>query len=46
MERITSHDTKKDFWDTVIVFVSKDNNLTKADVKFLEAKSIERAKKS
>lgn len=46
MDRITSHDTKKDFWDTVIVFISKDNNLTKADVKFLEAKSIERAKKS
>ena len=46
MERITSHDTKKDFWNTVIVFISKDNNLTKADVKFLEAKSIERAKKS
>lgn len=46
IHRLASHDTGKDFWDTVIVFVSKDNNLTKADVKFLEAKAIERAKKS
>jgi hypothetical protein len=30
----------------VIAFVSKDNNLTKADVKYLEAKAIEKAKKS
>ncbi|NUJ98005.1 GIY-YIG nuclease family protein [Candidatus Gracilibacteria bacterium] len=46
INRIGNHDTNKDFWDLVIAFVSKDNNLTKADVKYLEAKAIEKAKKS
>ncbi len=45
INRIWNHDTNKDFWDVVIGFISKDNNLTKADVKYLEAKAIERAKK-
>lgn len=45
INRIWNHDTNKDFWDTVIAFISKDNNLTKADVKYLEAKAIEKAKK-
>lgn len=40
--RLSSHDTNKDFWDTVVAFVSKDNNLTKADVKFLEANAIKK----
>lgn len=44
INRLATHDTNKNFWDTVIVFISKDNNLTKADVKFLEAKAIEKAK--
>lgn len=46
INRLWNHDTNKDFWDIVIAFVSKDNNLTKADVKFLEAKAIEKAKKT
>ncbi len=46
INRIWNHDTNKDFWDIVIAFVSKDNNITKADVKYLEAKAIEKAKKS
>lgn len=46
ISRLATHDTGKDFWDTVIVCISKDNNLTKADVKFLEARAIERAKKT
>lgn len=46
ISRIWTHDTNKPFWDTVIAFVSKDNNLTKADVKYLEAKCIEKAKKA
>lgn len=46
INRIWNHDTNKNFWDLVIAFVSKDNNLTKADVKYLEAKAIEKAKKS
>lgn len=45
INRISNHDTNKDFWDIVIAFFSKDNNLTKADVKYLEAKSIEKARK-
>ncbi len=35
-ERIRSHHKTKDFWDTVICFFSKDENLNKAHVKFLE----------
>lgn len=35
--RLASHDAKKDFWTYVIVFVSKDENLTKAHVRWLEA---------
>lgn len=35
--RITSHDDKKDFWTFVVLFVSKDENLTKAHVRWLEA---------
>ena len=46
INRLSNHDTNKDFWSVVIAFISKDNNLTKADVKYLEAKSLERAKKS
>lgn len=39
-ERIVQHvgDPKKDFWDEVVFFTSKDENLTKAHVKFLESK--------
>lgn len=44
INRIWSHDVNKNFWDIVIAFVSKDNNLTKADVKYLEAKAIKKAK--
>ena len=44
MNRLINHDTNKDFWDIVVAFVAKDKNeLTKADVKFLESKSLERA---
>ena len=45
ISRLANHDSNKNFWDTVIAFVSKDNNLTKADVKFLEASAINQAKK-
>ncbi|MFH1325841.1 MAG: GIY-YIG nuclease family protein, partial [Candidatus Falkowbacteria bacterium] len=39
--RLITHDSSKDFWFTAIAFVSKDNNLTKAHVKYLESKCIE-----
>lgn len=45
ISRLANHDSNKDFWDIVIAFVSKDNNLTKADVKFLEASAINQSKK-
>lgn len=51
LKRIVEHDkdADKDFWDRAVVFVSKDQNLTKAHVRHLEARLIElaaRAKRS
>ena len=37
MQRLTDHDRKKDFWNEVVMFTSKDENLTKAHVKYLES---------
>ena len=44
--RIATHnrDPDKDFWDEVVLLVSKDDNLTKAHVRFVEAKLIALAK--
>lgn len=42
-KRLTEH-TKKDFWNTVTLFVSKDDNLTKAHIQYLEGAMIEKAK--
>lgn len=36
-QRLTSHDRNKEFWNEVIIFTSKDENLTKAHIKFLES---------
>lgn len=41
--RLEQHASKKDFWTTVIFFTSKDENLNKAHVQFLEARLIELA---
>lgn len=38
--RLSTHDSNKDFWQTAVAFVSKDNNLTKAHVKYLESRAI------
>ncbi len=35
--RLSTHDSTKDFWQTAVAFVSKDDNLTKAHVKYLES---------
>lgn len=40
--RLKGHATK-DFWNSVTVFVSKDENLTKAHIRYLEGVLIERA---
>ncbi len=44
-DRVKSHENKKVFWNTTLVFIAKDNSLTKADVQFIEAKAIKKAKK-
>lgn len=44
-DRVKSHENKKDFWNTALVFIAKDNSLTRADVQFIEAKAIKKAKK-
>jgi hypothetical protein len=36
MKRLNQHLTQKDFWNESIVFLSKDNNLNKAHIKYLE----------
>lgn len=45
-ERLKSHATNKDFWNEVLVFASKDENLTKSHVKYLESRLIEIAKQA
>jgi len=46
LQRLASHDRNKDFWNEVIIFTSKDENLTKAHVKFLESTLVAIALKS
>ena len=36
-QRLTDHDRKKEFWQEVVVFTSKDENLTKSHIKYLES---------
>lgn len=45
-ERLTNHDRKKEFWNEVVIFSSKDENLTKAHVKFLESTLVAIAKQA
>ncbi|MGK0385171.1 MAG: hypothetical protein ACJAVL_001927 [Bacteroidia bacterium] len=40
-DRLKTHDVKKEFWTEVILFTSKDENLTKSHVKYLESRLIE-----
>lgn len=42
LSRLASHsaDEAKDFWDEAVVFVSKDDNLTKAHARYLESRLI------
>lgn len=41
--RIEQHYAKKDFWTSLILFTSKDENLNKAHVQFLESRLIQLA---
>ena len=47
LTRLTAHnkDQEKDFWDEAVVFVCKDENLTKSHARFLEARLISLALK-
>lgn len=45
-ERVKDHDSKKAFWQKALIFVSKDEDMTKADVQYLEHKAIAEAKKA
>jgi hypothetical protein len=42
-DRLKNH-LEKDFWNHIIFFVSKDENLTKAHIRYLEGRVIEQAK--
>lgn len=44
-DRVKSH-LDKDFWNHIVFFVSKDENLTKAHIRYLEGRLIEQAKKA
>lgn len=43
-KRLLAHITEKDFWNDVIFFVSKDENITKSHVKYLESRLVKMAK--
>lgn len=43
-DRLNQHYSKKDFWDSAVFFVSKDNSLNKAHVKYLESKLLDLAR--
>ena len=45
-ERVKDHDSKKSFWQKALIFVSKDADMTKVDVQYLEHKAIADAKKA
>lgn len=47
-DRLTSHnkDPKKEFWESTILVTSKDENLTKTDVRYLESRLIDIASKA
>ncbi len=45
-ERIKSHGINKDFWTDAFVFTSKDEYLTKTQIRYLESKLIDSAKEA
>lgn len=46
IERLSSHVNNKDFWTEVVAFTSKDENLTKAHVRYLESRCVGMAKQA
>ena len=45
-ERLKSHSVNKDFWTDVFVFTSKDEYLTKTQIRYLESKLIDLAREA
>ena len=45
-ERVKDYDSKKSFWQKALIFVSKDADMTKVDVQYIEYKAITEAKKA
>ena len=45
-DRLKQHLAQKDFWNETIAFISKDENLNKAHIKYLESRLYETAKKT
>jgi hypothetical protein len=45
-DRVDQHLKNKDFWTTVVAFTSKDENLNKAHVRYLEARLVQLASKA
>lgn len=44
LKRVRQHVSTKEFWQEVVIFTSKDENLTKAHVKYLEHRLVQKAK--
>ncbi|MBD5238100.1 MAG: GIY-YIG nuclease family protein [Bacteroidales bacterium] len=42
-ERVKDHDQKKNFWQKALIFVSKDADMTKTDVQYLEYLAVQQA---
>lgn len=45
-DRLKNHAVNKDFWSEVILFTSKDDNITKSHIKYLESRLIDIAKQT
>ena len=45
-QRLLQHLGTKDFWNEAIIFISKDNNLNKAHIKYLESRLYDLAKEA
>ncbi len=43
LDRLATHVSGKDFWAEVIAFTSKDDNLTKGHVRYLESRLVQQA---
>jgi len=43
LDRLATHVSSKDFWAEVIAFTSKDDNLTKGHVRYLESRLVQQA---